>query len=63
MAALERPSCSINEAAELLGKHPDTIRRMIADGTLHAVDMNPKGKLRVWMIPKSEIERLATVTP
>ena len=55
--------CSINQTAVLLGKSTRTIRRMIDDGTLSAVDTNPHGKHHVWMIPKSEIERLTTVTP
>jgi excisionase family DNA binding protein len=42
-----------DEAAEILGYHPDYVRRLLRAGTIKAKQFN-----RVWMIDLQEVERV-----
>lgn len=55
---LERKYASLNETAEHFGLHPQTVRRMISDGDLHAVRIG--GQIRISL---AEIERAAAARP
>lgn len=47
-----------DERLRRLGFDARDVRRMIRNGMLEAVDMNPEGARRVWRVPLSEYERL-----
>jgi excisionase family DNA binding protein len=47
---------TVDAAAGLLSTHPGTIRRMIREGSLHAVRLG-RGSRSPYRIPKHEIER------
>ena len=48
---------SINEFAEHLKVHPNTIRRAIKNGKIQAINMGT-GKKKLYRIPESELGRL-----
>jgi excisionase family DNA binding protein len=56
-APLAKGYLSVNEAAEALGTHPNTIRRWIAQGKIRAEKFGDEKQSRV-RIPRSEIEKL-----
>ena len=45
-----------DEAAEILGYHPDYVRRLLRNGVIKAQQFN-----RVWMIECQEVERIKTL--
>jgi excisionase family DNA binding protein len=51
---------SVEEAAQLLGKHPETIRRAVRKGTLPDGRANPRGHLR---IRRGDLQALAAPAP
>jgi len=51
---------SVEEAAQLLGKHPETIRRAVRKGTLPDGRANPRGHLR---IRRGDLQALAPPRP
>jgi len=52
--SLPRGRLSVPEAAELARRHPDTVRRAIKAGELHAT--KPVGA-REWILDRAEVER------
>jgi excisionase family DNA binding protein len=42
-----------DEAAEILGYHPDYVRRLLRNGTIRAHQFN-----RIWIIDRQEVERV-----
>jgi excisionase family DNA binding protein len=42
-----------DEAAAILGYHPDYVRRLLRDGTIKAQQFN-----RFWMIHQEEVDRI-----
>lgn len=46
-----------HEVAAMLGYHSRTVRRLINDGRIKAVDTNKGGKQPVWWITEEEITR------
>jgi excisionase family DNA binding protein len=55
---IEKMAYSVDETAEAIGVHANTVRKMIADGRLSAVSLGRK-----YLIPKPEISRFLTQTP
>jgi excisionase family DNA binding protein len=51
---------SVEEAAQLLGKHPETIRRAVRKGALPDSRTNPRGHLR---IRRGDLQALAAPAP
>ena len=51
---------TVEEAAQLLGKHPETIRRAVRKGTLPDGRANPRGHLR---IRRGDLQALAAPAP
>ena len=51
---------SVEEAAQLLGKHPETIRRAVRKGTLPDGRTNPQGRHR---IRRGDLQALAAPAP
>lgn len=51
---------SIREVSELVGMHPNTIRRAIKNGKISSIRMG-EGKNASYRIPRSELDRLAVV--
>ena len=49
---MDRP-LTVREAAELLGYHPDHVRRLLRAGTVQGERVGP-----VWLIPRQEVERV-----
>ncbi len=58
MQEKQKEYLSIQEFAELLDLHPNTIRRSIKAGKINAVQIGP-GKLSEYRIARSEINRLS----
>ena len=51
---------TVEQAAKLLGKHPETIRRAVRKGTLPDGRANPRGHLR---IRRGDLQALAAPAP
>jgi len=51
---------SVEEAAQLLGRHPETIRRAVRKGALPDGRTNPRGRLR---IRRGDLQALAAPAP
>jgi excisionase family DNA binding protein len=49
---MEAKAVNIVEAAKLLGLHPHTVKALVDEGRLHAVQVG-----RRWLIPLVEIDR------
>jgi len=47
---------TIAEAAAMLAVHPNTIKNMMRDGRVQAVDLNPGGKRPTWRIVAASLE-------
>jgi excisionase family DNA binding protein len=54
MAAANRTHLSVRETAAMLGVHPDTVRRRIADGSLAA--LQPGGPGTAVRVPAAALE-------
>lgn len=50
-------TCGVTEAARILGRSPDTVRRMIADGELVGWRVGKKG--RNYLLYKVQVKELA----
>ena len=59
---MERRALMVEETAEVLGTHPETIRRMIRDGSLRAVRLGA-GSRSPFRIPNEEIDRFLREGP
>ena len=59
---MERRALKVEEAAEVLGTHPETIRRMIRDGSLRAVRLGT-GSRSPFRVPNEEIDRFLREGP
>ena len=59
---LGRRALTINETAEVLGTHPETIRRMIREGSLRAVRLGT-GSRSPFRVPNKEIDRFLQEGP
>lgn len=51
---------TVNEFAEMLGKHPSSIRRAIKCNRINAIRIG-QGKKASYSIPKSEVNRIGIV--
>lgn len=49
---------TVAEFARRTSLSPYTVRKWVAQGEVRAVDLNASGKLRVYRIPLSELERI-----
>ena len=52
---MERP-LTVKEAAEVLGYHPDHVRRMLRAGTVQGERVGP-----LWLIDRQEMERIKSL--
>jgi excisionase family DNA binding protein len=59
---MERRALTINETAEVLGTHPETIRRMVREGSLRAVRLGT-GSRSPYRISNEEIDRFLQEGP
>lgn len=60
MRDLQKAYFTIQEFADELNIHHNTVRNMIKNGKLHAFKLNP-GKRSIFRIPGSEFFRIAEV--
>lgn len=51
---------SVKEVSEIVGLHPNTIRKAIKNGKISSIRMG-EGKNSAFRIPRSELDRLAVV--
>ena len=59
---MERRALTVDETAEVLGTHPETIRRMIREGSLRAVRLGT-GSRSPFRVPNEEIDRFLREGP